>query len=382
MPEFYSYQNALLGTQTTINGAAPNYGAGPGTGGTWSWSGTSTSFLVTENDGAFNFNGDGPGNGLVNEEIAAQEQIGGTWQQTVEIGGADRVAIWDYTFELTAADGTVYRVAVIDVDLNNDADVGQGNNAGDPGEDGYFLVFPDGIPPPDTDLTIGPIVANGPSVTHASLGAQVVCFCRGTRIATPDGITLIEDLCTGDRVMTQDNGRQAIRWIGSRKIGLGPGEAFDRFRPVRITAGALGQGYPIRDLLVSRQHRMFVSSKISMRMFNAQDALVAAIKLTELPGIFVDHDIEEVEYFHILLDRHEIVFAEGAPSESLFAGPEALKTVPQECVDEILTIFPELETVDCRPEAARVMPSGKHQKQLVARHLKNRKAILETYDLH
>ena len=126
MVVFYGYQNALFGTQTTANGQPVNYGDGPPSGSTWSWSGTSTNFAVKENDGAFNFNGDGPGFGLVNEEVAAQEQIGGQWQQTVEIGGVDTVAIWDYTFEVVADDGTRYRVAVIDVDLNNDGDVGPG----------------------------------------------------------------------------------------------------------------------------------------------------------------------------------------------------------------------------------------------------------------
>ena len=268
-----------------------------------------------------------PGRGLVNEEIAAQEQIGGIWQQTVEIDGTDRQVIWDYTFQLIAGDGTIYRVAVIDVDLNNDDDVGQGSNAGDPGEDGYYLVFPDGIPPANTNLTIGNLVENDAATPHLGLGAQVVCFCAGTKIETPGGPKAIEDLRVGDQVVTKDNGPQKICWIGSRVLPLGAGAESQRFRPVRITAGALGHGFPVRDLLVSRQHRMLVSSKISMRMFQTPDALISAIKLTELPGIYLDQDVDRVEYFHLLFDRHEIIFAEGAPSESLFTGPEALKSV-------------------------------------------------------
>lgn len=80
--------------------------------------------------------------------------------------------------------------------------------------------------------------------------------------------------------------------------------------------------------MVSRQHRMLVRSKVAERMFGRPDALVSAIKLTALPGIYVDDQVEEVEYFHILFDQHEIVWAEGAPSESMFAGPEALKSIP------------------------------------------------------
>ena len=381
MVVFYGYQNALLGTQTSINGASVNYGAGPPVGGTWRWTGTSTNFAVKENDGAFNFNGDGPGGGLVNEQIAAQEQIGGTWQQTVEIAGTDRQVIWDYTFEVIASDGTVYRVAVIDVDLNNDDDVGIGNNAGDPGEDGYYLVFPDGIPPVDTDLSVGNIVENDVSTTHAGLGAQVVCFCAGTHIDTSEGPKAIEDLSVGDRVKTKDHGYQAVRWSGSQNVRFNDRETNARLRPVRITAGVLGHGFPIRDLLVSRQHRMLVSSKISERMFQTPDVLIPAIKLTKLPGIFVDQDVVQVGYFHLLFDRHEIIFAEGAPSESLFTGPEALKSVPPEAREEILAIFPGLKTSSLKLEAARLIPDGHRQKKLVARHLKNHKEILESYPI-
>ena len=199
------------------------------------------------------------------------------------------------------------------------------NNSGDPGEDGYYLVFPDGLPPVDTDLTVDYTnLENGRAVTHASLGAQVVCFCAGTLIRTPEGSTPIENLSEGDLVETHDNGAQEIKWIGTRRINFDKPEAQDeKLRPIRITAGALGSNLPARDLWVSRQHRMLISSKVSERMFGETAVLVPAIKLIELPGIFIDQDIETVEYFHLLFDRHEVIFAEGAPSESLFTGPEA-----------------------------------------------------------
>ena len=72
-------------------------------------------------------------------------------------------------------------------------------------------------------------------------------------------------------------------------------------------------------------------------MFGADATLVSAIQLTQLPGIFIDTKINDLRYFHILLQNHEIVFAEGAPTESLHLGKGTLE---QETVKEITSIFP------------------------------------------
>lgn len=133
---------------------------------------------------------------------------------------------------------------------------------------------------------------------------------------------------------------------------------------------------PERDLLVSRQHRMLVRSDITKRMFGEDEVLLPAIKLCELPGIFVDEKVKEVEYFHMLFDTHEVVYAEGAPSESLYTGPEALKALSIQAREEIFTLFPEIAEPDYLPVAARPFPAGKKQKQLVERHKKNCQELL------
>ena len=121
---------------------------------------------------------------------------------------------------------------------------------------------------------------------------------------------------------------------------------------------------------------MLVQSKIAKRMFGASEVLLAASKLTELPGIFVDELVDEVEYFHVLLDEHDVIFAEEAPTESLFAGPETLKTMRPEAREEILTLFPDLAEEDMTPDAARYIPPAKLQKKLIERHIKNNKPVL------
>jgi hypothetical protein len=202
-----------------------------------------------------------------------------------------------------------------------------------------------------------------------------VCFTAGTSIETSQGPQLIEDVSKGDLIKTQD-GLATVRWIGSRTYDTMTLSANPKLQPVRIVAGAMGLGLPLRDLLVSRQHRMLVSSKIIERVCGASEALISAIKLTELPGIFVDDSVEGVEYFHILFDRHEVIFAEGTPSESLYTGPETLKTLSHEAREEILTIFPELADANYQPKPARTIPNGATQKRIVARHLKNNRALL------
>ncbi|MCV6592331.1 MAG: Hint domain-containing protein [Silicimonas sp.] len=112
-----------------------------------------------------------------------------------------------------------------------------------------------------------------------SASTPPVCFVRGTRIMTPTGEVVIENLRAGDKVVTLDGVRR-IRWIGSsRKRPSG------KMAPARIAAGALAPGVPERDLLVSRQHRMVVHSELARKLFGTAEVLVAAIRLTALPGV-------------------------------------------------------------------------------------------------
>lgn len=202
------------------------------------------------------------------------------------------------------------------------------------------------------------------------------CLTRGTLIQTAGGQRAIETLQIGDAVMLFDEGSAQIRWIGSRVFDATELKAKPKLMPIRIVAGALGEGLPRRDMLVSRQHRMLVRSKIAGRMFGSPEVLIAAIKLTDLPGIFVDHDVTSVEYFHLLFDEHQVVLAEGAPTESLFTGAEALLALGAEAIEEIAEIFPALLDCDYAPVPARPIPNAKMQKQLVTRHCKNHKWLL------
>lgn len=225
-----------------------------------------------------------------------------------------------------------------------------------------------------TDVSAGNTNSRDFYVDNASF--FVPCFANGTRVSSSSGLTAVEELKVGDQIPTQDRGLQTIRWIGERKLSASDLTAHPKLRPVRIMAGALGAGLPERDILVSRQHRMMVSSKIAQRLFGTTEVLIPAIRLTCLPGIFVDTSVETVSYFHMLFDQHEILFAEGAPTESLYTSPLSLAAVGEEAREEILTLFPEIAELDYAPESARYIPDGPEQKTLLARHLKNNKPCL------
>ncbi|WP_370401748.1 Hint domain-containing protein [Sulfitobacter sp. JB4-11] len=321
MAVFYGYTNAIFGTQSTVDGSAFDYNFAPGSGTTWRYTGPDTWFVVEENDGATNFNGD-----PTNEQVSAQEQIGGTWEQTVDVLGTAQQIIYDYTFTVT--DGTTtWRVSVIDVDLNNDDDLS------DAGEDGYYLIFPDGMPPADTDLTAGGISDNSNSFLHADAGGTVVCFAAGTMIETSKGSRAVETLTPGDLVQTRDGGLQPLRWVGQTLVA-----AQGDLAPIVISAGTFGN---TRDLVVSPQHAVLLDDWRAEMFFGQDEVLVRACDLLAHEGVH-RRPGGVVTYCHLLFDAHQLVFSEGTWTESLYPGEMTLQSVNPSARDEIARLFPDL----------------------------------------
>lgn len=213
---------------------------------------------------------------------------------------------------------------------------------------------------------VGPDNSLGAIIDNVEL---LVCFGGGTRIALHKGRKKARKIKIGDLVRTV-SGIKPVRWVGRRVVTQDEMAQHPKLCPVRIRAGALGNGLPKVDLLVSRQHRMFVNSPIATRMFGRPDVLLPAIRLTALPGIDVQTKLRQIDYVHLLFDAHEIVFAEGAPSESLFTGPEAWRALPPNAREEIGLMFPDL-VMDHPPLAAAPIPARHLQRELVRRMIKN-----------
>ncbi|MCE5974299.1 Hint domain-containing protein [Sinirhodobacter sp. WL0062] len=236
--------------------------------------------------------------------------------------------------------------------------------------DGYlYTTYP--IDAGDTGL-LDDMVSDFVPVYPQTLDPNMPCFARGTWIDVPGGRRLVEDLRIGDEVLTAAGSVEEIRWIGSRRLTRELRER-PHLRPIRISAGALGPGIPSEDLIVSPQHRVLVRSPIAQRMFEADQVLVPAKHLLGYPGVAIVEDLDEVEYFHILLDAHEILISNGAETESLYLGPQFLKTAGRAALREIREIFPDLED-EIRPFAHPVIGS-RHGRKLAERHLRNRKPL-------
>lgn len=253
---------------------------------------------------------------------------------------------------------------------------------------GGFLLYDlnGGLPTTPTDLIYYEADTNGDPGGGDNDGEldfadayAAICFCRGTKIDTPSGPRAIETCVAGDRILTLDRGVQTLRWIGRRRYPQEVVKRLPNLWPIRIRQGALGGGTPHSDLFVSPQHRVLVRSRIAQRMFGADEVLVAAKHLLAAPGFEVLSEPSEVEYFHLMFDRHEVVFANGAAAESLFTGAQAMKSVSAAARAEIFTIFPNLACTGplARSPAARFLVQGRQGRSLARRHLRNNRELVE-----
>ena len=159
------------------------------------------------------------------------------------------------------------------------------------------------------------------------------CFLRGTLIETQHGSLAIEELQPGMLVKTYDNGLQPLRWIG-RSTSTAAMAA-----PIRFSAGQFGC---TRDLWVSPNHRMLVTGAYAELLFGEDEVLVKAKDLVNDLTIRPDHSLQNVEYYHLLFDQHQILWSHGALSESYHPGPETTQGFDAETQAELLQLFPQL----------------------------------------
>ena len=205
-----------------------------------------------------------------------------------------------------------------------------------------------------------------------------VCFALGTLISTANGEIPIEELNVGDLVQTFDHGLQPLRWIGRRHLDARELSANNNLRPIRIQKEVMGGKNGIHDLVVSPQHRLLIASRVAERMFERKEVLIAAKHLLGIKGVDIATDFENVTYFHILFDQHNIVYANGVLAESLYLGHQAQLSLSPSGRTEIQALFPEFASPSYLPISCRPIIGSRKAKKLALRHAKNSKPLLES----
>lgn len=150
------------------------------------------------------------------------------------------------------------------------------------------------------------LVSDGHGGSLITLDGVLPCFARGTGILGPQGYRPVESLRPNDPVITARGERRPVRWVGWRTLDLGP-DAARAARPVLIMPGAFGPGRPQKVLRLSPSHCIYMNGK-----------LIPVTHLVNGATILRDSTAKAATYFHIELDRHDIVLADGLECESYF----------------------------------------------------------------
>ena len=176
---------------------------------------------------------------------------------------------------------------------------------------------------------------------------EAVCYAHGTMIQTPSGERPVETLQSGQQVITLVDGEevaQTVRWLGHRRIDLTRHPRPETVAPIRIERDAFADNVPHRDLLVSPDHAVFVDGK-----------LICAKQLVNGTTIRRETSWSSVDYYHVELNEHAILLAEGLPAESyldtgnrgFFANAGAPLVLHPDLTDE--TDHPTREAGSCAP---------------------------------
>ncbi|MDR3571120.1 MAG: Hint domain-containing protein [Candidatus Pacebacteria bacterium] len=233
--------------------------------------GTSSTTVDFVNNGALDLTGEGAGaSGEMYKFQATVDNFAGGDKILVAGSAGDMVHFNAKTDVLTVTSGSTVE-AVIQLD---------GQYAGDQ----FQLANSNGV---DTITT------------------NAICFMAGTMIRTPKGEVAVETLKRGDLVLTTDGVAKPVTWLGKQTISTVFADP-KRVWPVRIKAGALGENLPARDLVVSPGHAMFIDGALILASALVNGSSI--IRETTVPKVFT--------YYHVEVDDHSLIYAEGAPAET------------------------------------------------------------------
>ena len=252
------------------------------------------------------------GGGTIDLGTGATVQIGGTVASTINLdfldGNSNLLSLGGVTSSApTAFGGVIQNFAVGDTsDLTSVQFTGNAapvlNSTTNvltviEGGTSYNLQF-DASVSGKTFVASADASGNGTDIT-------IACYCAGTAIATARGDVAVEDLKIGDLLLTASGKLRPLKWIGTRAYSARFARNNAELLPIRFKAGSVAPGVPARDLLVSPKHAMFLDGVL----IPAEHLVNGATIVKEAPG-------EDIHYFHLELETHDVLIAEGAFSES------------------------------------------------------------------
>jgi hypothetical protein len=156
-----------------------------------------------------------------------------------------------------------------------------------------------------TDSVIGALPQETLVVAGTVVAPLVPCFAAGTRIATERGEVAIEEICVGDmvRVLLGEEFAKVI-WVGRREVDCTNHAQPRKVWPVQVAAGAFGPGRPHTDLFLSPDHAIHVNEVLIPIRY-----LINGSTIVQVP-------VERMTYCHLELQKHDVLLAEGLPTES------------------------------------------------------------------
>lgn len=206
-----------------------------------------------------------------------------------------------------------------------------------------LLVFAGAVPPSETTLRV--VRANMVATFNDVLAEQpsgVAVLTQGTRVRTPSGECLVEELREGSIVLTREHGGQPVLWVGRRKVSAARMTVDPETKPVRLRAGAIRSGQPDADLLVSPYQQILVSGKRARKLIGQDEVFANAADLVDGSLISTDRGAEDVSYYQILLGRHEVIWANGVPLESQHPAFSELESTQSDDQSRLVSLFPGL----------------------------------------
>ena len=224
----------------------------------------------------------------------------------------------------------------------------------------YFFVLGE---PPATEAEMNAIRSGAIRLTQVDTAPPPFCFADTTELATPSGPRRVRDLRAGDAVLTEDGRSVTVAWMGTSRYGRDEAASQSRLRPVHVRPHAFGPGLPERELVLSPQHRVVVEGPACELLFGTERVFVIARHLSE-PFADTPEPEGDVTYCHLLLQRHEILLAQGLPAESLQPARRMVEALSETARESLSAALDALgaEAMLTRPDA---LPTLTHREARV-----------------